>query len=641
MESSEHAALRALVEGTAGETGEEFFRSLVRNLSEVMETSVAWVTEYLPECQRLRALSMWVDDHWVDHYEYELQGTPCEPVVETGKLVHFPDRLLELFTGDPDLAPLGAVSYMGVPFLDTDGRVLGHLAVLDNRRMPEDPRKTALFRIFANRASAELRRLRVEADLRTREQELARLVDSAMDAIVELDPERRIILINSAGEKLFGCRASDVIGEDFARFLSRTAEKRLTDLIGKLDDLPADARHLWVPGGFEARHAGGELFPAEATLSRFEVGAGFRTTVILRNVNERMEAERRIRSLTLEARVLREELRELHDVDAIIGDSEPMTRMLAEVRQVAGTDSTVLLLGETGTGKELVARAVHAAGPRRDKPLIKVNCAAIPASLMESEFFGHVKGAFTGATAAREGRFTLADGGTIFLDEVGEMPLDLQAKLLRVLQEGEFDPVGSSAGHKVDVRIIAASNRDLEQASKKREFREDLFYRLNVFPIRVPPLRERGDDVGLLARAFSAKYAQRMGRRLEPLSDTCIRRLKAYSWPGNVRELQNVVERAVITSQGGLLDLDAALPATGAEGAGSPGGESSGSEAAAAPARILTADEMRVFERDNLIAALSASNWKVAGDRGAARLLGMKPSTLSSRMKALGIHRPG
>ena len=637
MKFSEHSALRALVEGTAGETGEEFFRSLVRNLAVVMETGVAWVTEYLPASHRLRALAMWAEGAWVDDYEYDLKGTPCAPVMESSKLVHFPDRLLELFPDDPDLEPLGAVSYMGVPFLDSDGRILGHLAVMDRKPMPEDARKLALFHIFANRATAELRRLRVEDALRARERELGGLVESAMDAILELDPEGRIMLINSAGEKLFGCRAEEVMGEDIARFLAKEDVDRLCDLMGKLQHLPASAQHLWVPGGFEAQQVGGERFHAEATLSLFEVEREFRTTLILRNVNDRIEAERRIRSLTLEARILREELRELHDVDAIIGDSEPMTQLLAQVRQVADTSSTVLLQGETGTGKELVARAVHAASPRREKPLIKVNCAAIPATLMESEFFGHVKGAFTGATAAREGRFALADGGTIFLDEIGELPLDLQAKLLRVLQEGEFEPVGSSAVQKVDVRVIAATNRDLQKAVREREFREDLFYRLNVFPLRVPPLRERGDDIGLLARAFAAKYDKRMGRRIEPLSDACVRQLKMYSWPGNVRELQNVIERSVITSQDGLLDLGAALPAEHVR----TQAESRALDPSASPQRVLSASEMRDLERKNLVAALNACHWRVAGQNGAASLIGMKPSTLSSRIKALGITRPG
>ena len=664
LEPTDPHALAALVEGTAGETGEEFFRSLARNLARVMEMHVAWVTEYLPDTGRLRALGMWIGDAWVDDYEYDLPGTPCAPVVDTGKLVHFPDRLLDLFPGDPDLKPLGVVSYLGVPFIDTDGRVLGHLAVMDTRPMPEDPRKLALFNIFANRTSAELRRLRVEKDLRTREQELGLLVNSAMDAIVEIDSDRSVTLLNKAGESLFGHPSDTAVGQSFDRFLVRESVAKLQQLIAQLDGLSTQSEDdaaegspsLWVSGGFEAVGPAGNMFAAEATLSRFEVEQGSRYTLILRSVEERLEAERRIRSLTVEAEMLREELHELHAGDEIIGSSPAMTALLAQVKQVARTDSTVLLLGETGTGKELVARAVHAASTRSERPLVKVNCAAIPANLMESEFFGHVKGAFTGATSAREGRFSMADGGTIFLDEVGELPLDLQAKLLRVLQEGEVTPVGSNQNHKVDVRVIAATNRDLQAAASKREFREDLFYRLNVFPMAIPPLRERGQDVALLAQAFADRYAARMGRSLEPLSDGHVRRLTSYSWPGNVRELQNVIERAVITSDTATLDLARALPSAAdpnlaagrpeVEDPASANRESSTNSAAVAQAsagssaqQVLTVSEMRELEKRNISNALSRTGGRISGASGAAQLLGMKPTTLTSRLKALGLWR--
>ena len=255
-------------------------------------------------------------------------------------------------------------------------------------------------------------------------------------------------------------------------------------------------------------------------------------TLILRNVNARLQAQQKIRSLTVEAEYLREEIKELQNFDEIVGQSEPVARVLRDIEEVAGTDATVLILGETGTGKELIARAIHRTSRRREKPLIKVNCAAMPATLIESELFGHEQGAFTGATKKREGRFALADGGTIFLDEIGELPVDLQVKLLRVLQEGEFEPVGSSRTQKVDVRVIAATNRDLKQATREGKFREDLYYRLNVFPIELPPLRERGDDIGLLAANFARKFAQRMGRSIESLSEDCIRRLQGLQLAG-------------------------------------------------------------------------------------------------------------
>ncbi|NIO07355.1 MAG: Fis family transcriptional regulator, partial [Deltaproteobacteria bacterium] len=257
-----------------------------------------------------------------------------------------------------------------------------------------------------------------------------------------------------------------------------------------------------------------------------------------------------------------------------------------------------------------------------------------PANLMESELFGHEQGAFTGATKKRDGRFTLADGGTIFLDEIGELPLDLQVKLLRVLQESEFEPVGSSRTRKVNTRILAATNRDLQQAIQQGEFREDLYYRLNVFPIQVPPLRDRADDIPRLASSFAKKFTLRMGRTLEPLSEKCIRRLKGYSWPGNVRELENVIERAIITSPGNEITLDRALPEreeTPSTDRGTLGGE--GHQA------VRTIQEIEELERANLIRALESCGWRVSGNNGAAKLLGINPSTLSSRMKALGISR--
>jgi len=299
----------------------------------------------------------------------------------------------------------------------------------------------------------------------------------------------------------------------------------------------------------------------------------------------------------------------------------------------------VLILGETGTGKELVASAIHRASGRREKPLVRLNCAAIPANLVESELFGHEKGAFTGASERRDGRFALADGGTIFLDEVGELSLELQVKLLRVLQEGEFEPVGSSRTRRVDVRVLSATNRDLHTMMKDGRFREDLYYRLSVFPILLPPLRKRGNDVLLLAEHFAERFARKLGRPAPPLTDDCKRRLLAYDWPGNVRELANVIERAVITARDGRLNLERSLPepaCASVPGGGAKAEPASGTEAP----RIRTVQEIEELERSNLRRALEATRWKISGAGGAAELLGMKPSTLASRMKALGIQRP-
>jgi PAS domain S-box-containing protein len=633
--SIDQASLRMIVEGTATATGEEFFDQLVKHLALTLGTKCAWVTEWLPDSRRLRALSFWVDDCYFGDYEYDIANTPCEPVIDTLQLIHVPDRLIELFACDPDLEPLGAVSYLGIALLDLDGSILGHLAVLNDRPMPEDERTSSVFNIFAGRAAAELRRLRRDRKLREREQKLALLIDSAMDAIIELDGDLTITRLNSAAEETFGCAAENVVGTTFDVFLTREARGKLAYLSERLNDASQDRRSLWIPDGIRAVRGGGASFPAEGTISRFELDGRSFYTLILRNVDERIAAEDRIRSLMNEAASLRSEIDALQGFDEIVGESPALLRVLKDVEKVAGSATTVLVTGETGTGKELVAHAIHRRSPRAGKPLIKVNCAAIPANLQESEFFGHERGAFTGATMRREGRFKLADGGTIFLDEVGELPLDLQAKLLRVLQEGEYEPVGGSRTVRVDVRVVAATNRDLEQMVAAGRFRQDLLYRLNVFPLRVPPLRERGDDILLLAEAFVRKFAHRGWPTMAPLTPGCRYKLKRYAWPGNVRELQNVIERAIITSTDGRrLNLDRALPEA-------PAASVEASAPAGALERVLTADELRDIERTNLVRALEATGWKISGAGGAAELVGLNPNTLSSRLKSLGIQRSG
>ncbi|HSE86932.1 MAG TPA: sigma 54-interacting transcriptional regulator [Candidatus Binatia bacterium] len=635
----EGVALRSILEGTANETGERFFAALVENLAKALKTHGAWVTEYIQECRRLRALAFWMDGQWIQNYEVDIAGTPCEQVIDTANLVHFPDNLLELYPDDPDIKDTGAVSYLGMPLKDTDGRILGHLAVIDRRPIPDEPRVLALFNIFAARATAEMQRLRAEKQVREREEKLRGLFDSAMDAVIEFDEHLKVTRMNPAAQQAFHCDGQRVIGEDFSRLISERSEKKLRNLIQELGvSTTPGRRSLWIPGGLEALPVGGKEFPAEATLSRFQIERQSFYSIILRNINERLEADRKIHSLAAEAAYLREEIKSVYRFDQILGQSQALKRVLEDVEQVAVTDTTVLILGETGTGKELIARGIHGASRRSDKPLITINCAAIPAALMESEFFGHEKGAFTGATQKREGRFELADHGTIFLDEIGELSLDLQAKILRVLQEGEFAPVGSSQTKKVDVRVIAATNRDLNQTVRDGGFREDLYYRLNVFPIEVPPLRERDDDILLLASAFAAKFAQRIGRRIEPLSEECKQRLMGYPWPGNVRELQNVIERAVITSRDGRLNLDRALPDAG--GHSIPEKRPAEEITAEISKRILRIRDLQHLERENILRALESTAWRVAGKDGAAALLGMNPSTLNSRIRALRIQRP-
>lgn len=630
---SEAEALRLVVEGTVSETGTEFFRTLVKNLATVMGTAGAWVTEYLPDARRLRAHAFWLNGAFVEHYEYDIAGTACAEVVGEKRFFHVPERLIELYPNDPDLAPIHAVSYMGVPLLATDGTVMGHLAVLDTKPMPPDERMISLFQIFAARAAAEQRRLKTENEVRAREEQLSALLVSAMDAVMVLDVTGGITRVNPAAERLFGCTTEDLLGENFRDFLPPESVAQFNAFVKELDAQPEGRGQFWIPHNFPVQRWDKSTFPAEATVSRFTHRGRVFHTVILRNVDERLAAERRIALLSAEAEFLRDSARDFAGMGEMLGNSAAMREVFDALRRVAATDATVLITGETGTGKELVARSIHQASARKDQPLVRVNCAAIPGTLMESEFFGHERGAFTGATSKREGRFALADGGTIFLDEVGELPLDLQAKLLRVLQEGEFEPLGSTRTRKVNVRVVAATNRDLAAMVDAGRFREDLFYRLNVFPLRVPPLRERGADIALLASAFVERFARRMGRRIEPLHPDEVRRLQDYAWPGNVRELQNVIERAIILATGGRLDLHRALPAEALPPA--PAAESLD----APTPRILTAAELEALERANLERALVASGGKISGDGGVAQRLGLPASTVASRLKALGIQR--
>jgi transcriptional regulator with GAF, ATPase, and Fis domain len=343
------------------------------------------------------------------------------------------------------------------------------------------------------------------------------------------------------------------------------------------------------------------------------------------------EIEALKKQLEMENEYLREEVATSGAFGELVGQSPALAAVSRQLDLVAPTDSAVLILGESGTGKELVARELHRRSRRAGKPLIKVNCAAVPRELYESEFFGHLKGSFTGATRDRVGRFELADGGTLFLDEIGEIPLDLQAKLLRVLQEGELERIGEEKTRKVDVRIVAATNRDLKAEAEAGRFRQDLYYRLSVFPIELPPLRKRPEDIPLLAEHFLTMLARKLGRPKPRLTLANAQALQKYTWPGNVRELQHVLERSVITAENGRLAIE--LPVATRASAFNT------SRVATETNRVLTDAELRQLEADNIRAALNIANDKVSGPGGAAELLGMKPTTLASRIKALGIEQ--
>ncbi len=358
------------------------------------------------------------------------------------------------------------------------------------------------------------------------------------------------------------------------------------------------------------------------------------------DITEKVLLEQEQARLIAQNAYLREELRSVHNFEEIIGASSGLIAVLEGVKQVAPTDASVLITGESGTGKELIARAIHSAGGRSEKPFIKVNCAALAASLIESELFGHERGAFSGAINKRIGRFELAHTGTIFLDEIGDVSMDVQVKLLRVLQERDFERVGGNQTIKTDVRVLAATNRDLSKSIREGHFRADLFYRLNVFPIRVPPLRERQSDIPLLTHFFVQKHAPRIGRHIEAVDSASMLRLMQYAWPGNIRELENVVERALILNDGPVLGIGlepaaeapykampAPPPATAVPASGIP------SEGG------LGAADLDSIQRAHIHTVLREVNWVIEGSHGAAMRLGMKPGTLRHRMKKLGIRR--
>jgi formate hydrogenlyase transcriptional activator len=345
--------------------------------------------------------------------------------------------------------------------------------------------------------------------------------------------------------------------------------------------------------------------------------------IAIDNARSHEEIEKLKKRLEMENIFLKEEIKTEYNLEEIIGESKALKRVLAQVEMVAKTDSTVIIRGETGTGKELIASAINNLSKRKGCPLIKVNCPAIPTGLIESELFGHERGAFTGALSRKIGKFELADGGTIFLDEIGDLPLEAQAKLLRVLQEREFERVGGTETHKVDVRVIAATNRDLEAAVQQGKFRADLFYRLNVFPITLPALRERREDIPLLIRYFARKYIIKLGKEMTSVNERAIERLKEYSWPGNIRELENVIERAVILSTSDVLEINESFIESLLDV--SPHGD-----------KLLSLEEL---EREHIIKVLNQTGWQIEGNMGAAKILGLKPSTLRGRTKKLDIKR--
>lgn len=632
--SPERAAelLRAILLGTAAATGTQFFRSLVRHLAEGLHVRFAFVGECLPNL-RSRSLAYFQDGRFGKDFEYDLTGTPCMEVVQ-GRVCHVPDNLAESFPEDKEVTDLGIVSYLGVPLRGSDGLVIGHLVVFNDEPMPTDPLALSVMETFAARAAAELERERAFRDLERRKAESDEryrdLFEEAPIAYIHEGLDSKFIRANRAAMRILGITPGEVAGTYGKSFVPDTPEaqqrmREVLDAIGRGADTSGvvlelrrkdNGRPIWIQWW-----------------SKPDVSGQYTRTMFV-DITDRVLMEREKARLEAQNTYLQEEIRSEYNFGEILGNHPKLREALRTVEQVAATDSTVLICGETGTGKELFARAIHDRSPRKNRALVKVNCGAISAGLVESELFGHVKGAFTGAISNRDGRFKVADGGTIFLDEVGELPMDTQVKLLRVLQEQEFEPIGTSNTVKVNVRVVAATNRDLEGWVREGKFRADLFYRLNVVPLRVPPLRERLSDLPLLVAFFAQKCSKKLGKHIASVSEESMRRLANYDWPGNVRELQNVIERAVILSPGNTLDLSEELhPAVAAGGRRG--------EVKSLQLKSENGGSLEETTRRHIESVLQQTNWMIEGDRGAAKILNINPSTLRSRLKKLGIQRPG
>jgi formate hydrogenlyase transcriptional activator len=689
-----------VIDGTALTPGAAFFPALVNHLAAALSVQYVFVAECTDDARtRVRTLAFWSRDTLADNIEFDLAGTPCEAVIN-GQASCYTDDLQTRFPRDSGLVDLGARSYLGVPLIGTSGEILGHLAVLDIKPMEDDQARGLLLRTFASRAAIELERLRTANQIAALNQKLMQAAERARSLLAI----NNAVVLNLSRDALFRAITDalrPVMPFDRSTIFLYDDDLKVLRLVVAESAIPSE---LFIPGlelPLEGSHAGSAFrhqrvfYRPDLTKERQYEGEevllreGFRSLVVvplvvrgksigtlnlgslkpmqygaaeaellqevanqlalaIENMREYEEIGRLKAQLERENVYLREEILDEHNFKEIVGNSPGLLAALRTIDRVAPTDTTVLILGETGTGKELVARAIHSRSPRHKHPLVKVNCGAIPAGLIESELFGHVKGAFTGALERRVGRFELADGGTLFLDEVGDLPLDMQVKLLRVLQEHEFESVGSSRTMKVDVRIIAATNRDLQHEIATGRFRADLYYRLNVLPVWVPPLRERRADIPPLTLLFVQRYAKRIGRTVAGVSRESMERLAAYQWPGNVRELENVIERALVLSAGAVLDVGADLlpkmlpPQTHGLASAAVSTVATMPDAAeptSTERARSSPNSLDDVQRAHIAATLNQTGWVVEGPRGAARILNLHPNTLRSRMKKLGLAR--
>lgn len=620
----EEELLRTVSEATSGLTGEDFLKELARHITMTLLMRYALITECANEEKtRLRTLCYVDGQSVLDNTEYDTEGLPCEIIMQ-GKEFFQAEGVQKLFPKEE-----GIESAVGVPIYSTkSGEIIGHILAVNPDPVTTERNQTAILRIFAARAGAELERMKAEGKLKIANSELQVLLkesdqryrdlfEEAPIAYVHEKLDSKFIKANRAALRILGVRPDEVAGTygkslapdtpDAQRRLREAFESvgRGTDTSGVVLELRRkdNGRPIWIQWW-----------------SNPDPGGQFTRTMFV-DITEKVLMEQEQARLQAQNKYLQEEIKLTYNFEEIISKSKDFQKVLQQIEQVASTDATVLILGESGTGKELIARAVHNISNRSKRPLVKVNCATLPANLIESELFGHEKGAFTGAMERKIGRFELADGGSIFLDEIGELPVELQAKLLRVLQEGEFERLSNPKTMKVNVRVIAATNRNLQQAIEKKEFREDLYYRLNVFPIICPPLRDRKEDIPLLVRHFCQKHEGKIGKKISSIAPDVMTALMDYDWPGNIRELENIIERAMILSRGNSLEYGEWIPVE------------------KMPLAKSQSARLGDLEKEHILETLRKTGWKVSGEKGAAKILGLNPTTLEARMKKLGIKR--
>ncbi len=638
-----------IAKGVSGATGEAFFHSLVRHVARALNAEYVLVGALHPSGERISTLAIHGPTGDLPVLEYGLEGTPCAHVVEQ-QVCSYPSGVSQLFPQDEMLVSAGAEGYVGSPMMDSSGRCLGLICAITRRPLASPKLAEALLTIFAASAEAELERKNYEEALAHSEERFRAFGDHSDEGVVWVKQEQPIAMdrpedeqiehyyrnayvadCNDQAAKLFGfTRAEELIGQRLEAISPRGDPDQV-------ERLRTGIRNGWNFSQVERSLGGRELLMTRHGV--VENGMLQSVWVTARDITELKQAEAEVLRLNAELEghlekltvlqtrlekdnaYLLEEIRSEHNLGEMVGASEKFRELTERIHLVASTSATVMISGETGTGKELVARAIHDLSPRSNRPLVKVNCAAISAGLVESELFGHVKGAFTGATERRIGRFEYADGGTLFLDEVTELPLETQAKLLRVLQEQEFEPVGSNRTVKIDVRLLAATNRNLAELVHEGRFRADLYYRLLVVPVEVPALRDRRSDIPQLATHFVQRLSRQFGRSVQRISESMMHEMMAYDWPGNVRELENFLARAIVLCHGDTLDMRLGVTEGAPEVAGGR----------------LT---LEAVERKHIESVLASTGWVLEGPQGAAAILRVNPSTLRSRMRRMGIRRP-